>query len=378
MVCVGREPNPGSVHPTARIGSWGSKRQHGSMRGLFKRVSRVFGGKQQHEAEVLNLRGVVVANSIDDVYKVNKRLGEGQTAVVLLGERYADGKQYALKCFKLNEGTRAAVEGLRDEVNVLRALPKHSHLCTMLEIISCPGHVYLAMELVAGGDLLSPIEERGAYSEKAAQSLFAQMVDGVDTMHQSGIVHRDLKPENVCFTDSSRRKLKIIDMGAAGFLTEEGLSDLCGTPLYAAPEVTPWYFNEGRGGPPPPRYDERVDLWSMGVALYVMLSGSAPFNQDQDVDGLLRDVCKGKLGAPRANCRRPIFFQFLAMHPSVSLSHPAPLSLSACRHELARLAADLLRREGRRPRPLRSQPRPAYGNGGAALPPLADRPAEGD
>ena len=115
MVCVGREPNPGSVHPTARIGSWGSKRQHGSMRGLFKRVSRVFGGKQQHEAEVLNLRGVVVANSIDDVYKVNKRLGEGQTAVVLLGERYADGKQYALKCFKLNESTRAAVEGLRDE-----------------------------------------------------------------------------------------------------------------------------------------------------------------------------------------------------------------------------------------------------------------------
>ena len=70
-------------------------------------------------------RGTCPVRQIDDVYKVQKKLGEGQTAVVLLGERLADGKHYALKCFRLNEGVRAACEGLRDEVEVLRALPKH-------------------------------------------------------------------------------------------------------------------------------------------------------------------------------------------------------------------------------------------------------------
>ena len=273
------------------------------MKSLLKKVSRVFGPKREHEGEVLNLRNVVVASTIDDVYKIEKRLGEGQTATVYLGERLADGNKYALKCFKLNDGLDAATKGLREEVGILRALPDHKGLCKMFEIVSTPGYVYLAMELVAGGDLLSPIEERGAYSEQVVQILFAQMTDAVDAMHRSGIVHRDLKPENVCFTDAKRKKLKIIDMGAAGFLSEYGLADLCGTPLYAAPEVTPWYFMRD-GGPPPPRYDERVDLWPMGVALYVMLSGSAPFNQDQDTDALLRDVCRGRLGA-RATTNTP-------------------------------------------------------------------------
>lgn len=330
------------------------------MKSLLKRVSRVFGPKREHEAEVLDLRGVVVAGNIDEVYKVEKKLGEGQTANVYLGERLADGKKYALKCFKLTDGGhQAACEGLRDEVIILRSQPDHIGLCRMLEIVSTPGYVYLAMELVAGGDLLSPIEESGAYTEKVAQILFAQMVDAVDNMHRAGIVHRDLKPENVCFTDSRRRKLKIIDMGAAGFLTEHGLSDLCGTPLYAAPEVTPWYFMKEGGAKPRP-YDERVDLWSMGIALYVMLSGSAPFNQEQETDALLRDVCKGKLGAcptPRAL----LFFEanrFRTPTRSVGRLRPRPLLphsftppadrssilldvCPACRHVNARLAPDL-------------------------------------
>jgi len=258
-------------------------------------AKKMFGGRKEHASEILDLRGVVVAANVEDVYNVKRRLGEGQTATVYEGIRRADGKPYALKCFKLDNGMQAACEGLRDEVQILRALPEHPGLCNLIEIVSIPGCVYLALELVAGGDLLSPIEERGAYKEQQAMKLFAQMADAVSAMHQAGIVHRDLKPENVCFTDKSRQRIKVIDMGAAGFLNESGLSDLCGTPLYAAPEVTPWYFSDERG-PPPPRYDERVDFWSMGVALYVMLSGAAPFDQEQSVDDLLKEVCRGKLG----------------------------------------------------------------------------------
>ena len=262
----------------------------------FAAIKRLIGkAPKEHAAEVLDLRNVVVASSVDEVYLVKRKLGEGMTASVYEGVCLADGKTYALKAFKLDGGLQQSCEGLRDEVTILRAVPDHPGIVQMKEIISTPGCVYLAMELVAGGDLLSPIEERGAYTEQKAMRLFAQMTDAISELHKAGIVHRDLKPENVCFTDKSRNRLKIIDMGAAGFLTEAGLGDLCGTPLYAAPEVTPWFFADPRG-PPPPRYDERVDLWSMGVALYVMLSGAAPFDQEQPVDMLMREICRGRLG----------------------------------------------------------------------------------
>jgi len=262
----------------------------------FAAIKRLVGkAPKEHAAEVLNLRNVVVASSVDEVYLVKRKLGEGMTASVYEGVCLADGKTYALKAFKLDGGLQQSCEGLRDEVTILRAVPDHPGIVQMKEIISTPGCVYLAMELVAGGDLLSPIEERGAYNEQKAMRLFAQMTDAISELHKAGIVHRDLKPENVCFTDKSRNRLKIIDMGAAGFLTEAGLGDLCGTPLYAAPEVTPWFFADPRG-PPPPRYDERVDLWSMGVALYVMLSGAAPFDQEQPVEMLMREICRGRLG----------------------------------------------------------------------------------
>ena len=271
------------------MGLWGKAKAAVSVKAAVKGL---FSKRKDHAAPVLDLRGVVVAADIADVYAIQRRLGEGQTAIVYEGRRLADGKTYALKAFReIDSG-----DGLRDEVEVLRAMPSHPGIVGLTEIVSTPGCVYLAMELVAGGDLLSPIEERGAYREKQAVSLFAQIVDAVDAMHQSTIVHRDLKPENVCFTDQGRNRIKIIDMGAAGFLSESGLSDLCGTPLYAAPEVTPWFFAaDNPSAREPNKYDERVDLWSMGVALYVMLTGAAPFDQEQPVEALLKQVCKGKL-----------------------------------------------------------------------------------
>jgi len=209
---------------------------------FFKRLSSVFGGsKKMYNASVLDLRSVVVASSIDEVYHIKRRLGEGQTAIVYEGIRHGDGKTYALKAFKINDTMRDTCEGLREEVEVLRALPLHKGVCQMVECVATPGMVYLTIELVAGGDLLSPIEESGAYSESTALALFAQMVDAVDTLHQGGIVHRDLKPENICFTTAALEWVKLIDLGAAGFLERDGMTDLCGTPLYAAPEVTPWF-----------------------------------------------------------------------------------------------------------------------------------------
>ena len=149
---------------------------------------KMFSRKKSQNAIVLELRGVVVASAIEDCYIKRKRLGEGQTAMVYEGLRHVDGKAYALKEFKIAGDEKTAGESLRDEVQCLRALPDHPNICIMIECISTPGCVHLALEMVAGGDLLSPIEEKGAYSENTARSLFAQIVDAVDCMHQAGIV----------------------------------------------------------------------------------------------------------------------------------------------------------------------------------------------
>ena len=185
-----------------------------------------------------------------------------------------DGAHYALKVFR-NDGLRAdpgAVTALRDEVKMLRSLTEHPYVVSLYEVVSTPAAAYLVMELVSGGDLLGPIERHGPYSERQACRLFAQMVEAVQHLHSAGVVHRDLKPENICFTGTDERQIKLIDLGAGGFLTPTGLGDLCGTPLYApprnsygaqfggaqfgaslrrpthrlhryaAPEVCPWYF----------------------------------------------------------------------------------------------------------------------------------------
>ena len=87
-------------------------------------LRRIFGYRKDHAAEVLDLRGVVVAAAIEEVYTIKRKLGEGQTAMVYEGLRLADGKTYALKAFRLSDGLRAACEGLRDEVE--KRLPLHS------------------------------------------------------------------------------------------------------------------------------------------------------------------------------------------------------------------------------------------------------------
>ena len=120
-------------------------------------------------------------------------------------------------------------------------------------------------------------------------------------LHSLGIVHRDLKPENVCFTTAEQRWIKLIDLGAAGVLQGGdtdggGLTELCGTPLYAAPEVTPWFYvKTDEQAARCRRYGKEVDYWSMGITLFVMLSGEAPFQQTGSVERLLSTVCTASI-----------------------------------------------------------------------------------
>ena len=209
------------------------RRGSGSLRDVIS--SRRTKSSPSHIPEVLDLDDVVVAPDIEELYHITTQLGVGQTAVVYEGVSRRDGAHYALKVFR-NDGLRAdpgAVTALRDEVKMLRSLTEHPYVVSLYEVVSTPAAAYLVMELVSGGDLLGPIERHGPYSERQACRLFAQMVEAVQHLHSAGVVHRDLKPENICFTGTDERQIKLIDLGAGGFLTPTGLGDLCGTPLCA-------------------------------------------------------------------------------------------------------------------------------------------------
>ena len=199
---------------------------------LRRRFSR-----RSHHVAVLDIAGVQVAETLEDLYQTVQQLGAGQTASVHEGISRGNRRHYALKGFRADylHNDPQGVQALRVEVDALKAVGSHRFVVGLHEVVSTPTFAYLVMELVSGGDLLVPIERNGPYSEHRAVRIFAQMVHAVRHLHSVGVVHRDLKPENICFTTSDLQWIKLIDLGAAGFLQPDGLADLCGTPLYAAP-----------------------------------------------------------------------------------------------------------------------------------------------
>ncbi|WVZ73205.1 hypothetical protein U9M48_021546 [Paspalum notatum var. saurae] len=125
--------------------------------------------------------------------------------------------------------------------------------------------VHLVLDLCAGGDLFSALAARGPLPEPEAARLAAQLADALAGSHRRGVAHRDVKPDNLFFFADD--DLRLGDFGSAGWFGDgRPMTGLVGTPYYVAPEVV-----AGR------EYTEKVDVWSAGVVLYLMLSGTVPF-----------------------------------------------------------------------------------------------------
>jgi serine/threonine protein kinase len=137
--------------------------------------------------------------------------------------------------------------------------------------------MYLVMELVKGGDLFDCIVEKQRYSEMEARRAMRRLLSAIHYLHEeSNIVHRDLKPENVLC--SSPTDVKLADFGLAKILKADGLKTFCGTPAYFAPEVLQRRGTVAGQG----RYGKPADIWSLGVILYILLTGKPPFDADID------------------------------------------------------------------------------------------------
>jgi len=160
---------------------------------------------------------------------------------------------------------------LRREIQIMKKL-SHPNILKLYEVYEDDEQFYLVMELVKGKELFDKIVERGMYSEKDASNIIRQVVSAVEYLHDNGIAHRDLKPENLLSAgEGDEEIIKIADFGFSKSFGEEGekLMTSCGSPGYVAPEILT-----------AESYDKSVDLWSVGVIIYILLSGYPPFYAD--------------------------------------------------------------------------------------------------
>ncbi|CAI7854817.1 unnamed protein product [Closterium sp. NIES-53] len=229
----------------------------------------------------------------------HREFGSGQYGSVRKCLEIETARVYACKTIKKNQiKVSEAADDIRREVASMFLARGHPHIVTLHDTIedrrptclsSTPPPTYfqavhLVMELCRGGDLFDRITKLGPYSEPSGAKLCQALTHAALSCHLHGIVHRDIKPENILLVDvSDDTNIKLADFGAAAFVTEgEMITDVAGTPEYMAPEMWGAVFDDSNQLISTPRehkveYGSAVDVWSMGVVMYVAMSGVPPF-----------------------------------------------------------------------------------------------------
>ncbi|KAG6035661.1 hypothetical protein E4U41_005991 [Claviceps citrina] len=207
-------------------------------------------------------------------YTLLEKLGKGHFAEVYLCIEKASGQRYAVKIFSMPPGMveGSKLDGLQQEIGVLMGVSHPNVLC-LKDTFHERDRVYIVLELAAEGELFNFIIMKQKLSEDEARRLFLQLFQGIKYLHDRNIVHRDIKPENILLTDKNLHA-KLADFGLAKIIGEESFTTtLCGTPSYIAPEILVDSHKERK-------YTKAVDIWSLGVVLYICLCGFPPFSDD--------------------------------------------------------------------------------------------------
>lgn len=210
---------------------------------------------------------------IENFYDMREVLGDGTSGQVRRAIHRQSGEERAVKIISLRRHVDTSI--MEREVKLLQSLD-HPYIVKLVEVFVRPGvAMFLVMELVKGGDLFDSIVEKQRYTEVEARRAMRRLLSAVHYLHHdSNIVHRDLKPENVLC--SSPTDVKLADFGLAKIMKADGLKTFCGTPAYFAPEVLQRRHTLAGEG----RYGKPADMWSLGVILYILLTGKPPFDPD--------------------------------------------------------------------------------------------------
>ncbi|XP_006632236.1 MAP/microtubule affinity-regulating kinase 3a isoform X9 [Lepisosteus oculatus] len=238
-------------------------------------------------------------------YRLLKTIGKGNFAKVKLARHILTGREVAIKIIDKTQLNPTSLQKLFREVRIMKIL-NHPNIVKLFEVIETEKTLYLVMEYASGGEVFDYLVAHGRMKEKEARAKFRQIVSAVQYCHQKHIVHRDLKAENLLL--DADMNIKIADFGFSNeFTLGNKLDTFCGSPPYAAPEL---FQGKKYDGP-------EVDVWSLGVILYTLVSGSLPFD-GQNLKELRERVLRGKYRIPfymSTDCEN-LLKRFLVLNPS--------------------------------------------------------------
>lgn len=213
--------------------------------------------------------------NIKDTYKIERTIGKGSFATVRKCKNRATGDYFAVKILSKRKMAAEDKASLMTEIEIMKQVD-HPNIVKMVDFFEDEGHYCLVMEMMMGGELFEQILNREQFSESEAREAIKSIIDAIMYCHSLNIVHRDIKPENLLLQskDLDLSTLKISDFGLARFVKAEQYAQTqCGTPGYVAPEIIMEQ-----------PYGKECDYWSIGVVLYILLSGSPPFFEDERAD----------------------------------------------------------------------------------------------
>jgi len=201
-------------------------------------------------------------------YEIVRRLGKGQFAVVYEVQERQTLQHWAAKVISKASCPASTLEA---ELTILQMV-SHPHAVMFKEMFNTEECCIIIMELITGGELFDRISEQGAFTEKHAAKFFRELLLVVKHLHDQKIVHRDIKPENILLSDKTENAvLKVIDFGISKIApNDKAILGLVGTLPYMAPEM----FSRSSYGRP-------VDMWALGVVLYIILAGLFPYDPEE-------------------------------------------------------------------------------------------------
>ncbi|GAQ79608.1 hypothetical protein KFL_000340110 [Klebsormidium nitens] len=222
-------------------------------------------------------------------YSVGPVIGEGGFCKVRLGTHLVSGEKVAIKVIdktRLTDPTDR--KRVAREIKVLKKLNQQSNIIRLLEVGEASSRIHVIMEHASGGTLLDHVRKKKRLPEPEARDCLRQILVGLTYCHAQGVIHRDIKLENLLLT--ADRQMKIIDFGLSAILVPgKKLRVHCGSPSYAAPEIVSRQLYDG-----PP-----VDVWSLGVVLFAMITGYLPFHASgSNKDELCQKIIAGVYKTP--------------------------------------------------------------------------------
>ncbi|GMI26681.1 hypothetical protein TrCOL_g4214 [Triparma columacea] len=231
--------------------------------------------------------GQYLTTPCEENYTFGRTLGKGSFATVKIATCKADKSKWAVKIIDkhaLNDEDKSA---LQIECDTMMKVD-HNNIVRLKEVYDNKSKFHMILEICAGGELFDRIVEVEHYTENEARHAFSQMTEAVGHCHKLNIVHRDLKPENLLYEGPApNMNLKLADFGLAQIVTPmKHLHTACGTPGYVAPEIL-----KGK------EYGAEVDMWSLGVILYILICGFPPFYEEHTPE-LFKIIKRGEYDFP--------------------------------------------------------------------------------